>query len=91
MENVMSVDELQGLADLVRHRPGHLHRERLVFLLHEVLLEIAAGHVLHDDAVLSLPCEFLFETHNVFRVTTTRLYINLVLNAFLELGLVHRA
>ena len=78
------MNKFQSLADLICDSPGHLHTEGLVVLLHEILLEITAGHVLHYDAVVAFADELFFKTNNVRTVPALRLYCYLTFYAFLR-------
>ena len=77
MDDLVSVQVLERLSDLENDPACHLSRHGLELACREVLLQISARHVLHDDAVHVLARELLFESDDVRAIFAPRLKIYL--------------
>ena len=75
----MFVHVLECHPDLSRDMPYDVHAQRLVPSALEELLQVAACHVLHHDAVVVLvDLELVLEAHDVWAVLAPRVHCDLL-------------
>ena len=90
MNDSVSVEVLQCLANLKRYKTGHVCWNGLKLSRGQILLQVAPCHVLHHDAMLILTRELLFKPDNIRAVFTLRLQFDFA-GDLLNVSFVHLA